>query len=236
MNNIIKKIVLLGVGVVFGTIIFAMPAMASTVASLSPVNVNTNAGKSFTVSVSINPQGASNFTEKLEIDFPANILEATSFSFGNSWMALTQPGYDTIDNVNGVLIKTAGYPAGFSGATTFGTITFYAKKAGNGTIKVGNSSIAFEVNSQSAISGNEITLNVNTASSKPANQTTTSISPKATSTPINTEIATSQTAVINTVISNENAAIWARILVVLIIIAIISYAIYASRKNKGDIK
>jgi hypothetical protein len=155
-----KKTTIISLATVLGMFMFAMPAMAATVASLSPASINVTAGKSFTVSVAVDPQGASNYAEKLEVDFPASELEVTSFSLENSWMALTQSGYDSIDNGNGVLLKTAGYPGGLSGATQFGTITFYAKTAGSGTIKIGNSSLSFAASSQSAITGNGTSVTV----------------------------------------------------------------------------
>ena len=148
-------------GAVIGMFVLAIPAMAATTVSLSPTNVNVTVGKSFTVAVSVDPQGVNNYVEKLEVDFPSSNLQVTSFTLGSNWMALTQTGYDSIDNANGVLVKTAGYPNGFSGATTFGTITFYAKNSGSGVIKIGNSSLAFEANNgQSAINGNGTTFAV----------------------------------------------------------------------------
>ena len=124
-----------------------------------------------------------NYAEKLEVDYPASDLAVTSFTLGNSWMALTQPGYDSTDNINGVLTKTAGYPSGFSGATTFGTITFYAKKAGTGTIKIGNSSLAFESSSQSAITGNGTAFTVSAVTVAPT-QTTEQVTPVVETTPV----------------------------------------------------
>lgn len=153
-----KKFALINTLGILGAFMFATSAFAVTTASLSPASVTVATGKSFNVVVSVNPQGTNNLVEKLEIDYPADTLEATSFAFANTWMALPGAGYDSIDNINGVLIKTAGYPGGFSGATVFGTVTFNAKKSGSGTIKIGNNSLAFESNSQSAITGSDATF------------------------------------------------------------------------------
>lgn len=174
-----KKITFIGILTVLSTIVFALPVIAATTASLSPSSINVVAGKSFNVTIGVNPQGVSNYVEKLEINFPSNILEVISFSLGSNWMSLTQSGYDSIDNTNGVFIKTAGYPGGFSGATTFGTITFHVKKSGSGTIKIGNNSLAFEANNQNVITGNEtvFTAPVNTIKAESTVQEATNTVP-----------------------------------------------------------
>ncbi len=59
---------------IIGVFALAIPALAATTASLSPTNVSVVAGKSFTVTVAVDPQGVSNYAEKLEVDFPANNL------------------------------------------------------------------------------------------------------------------------------------------------------------------
>ena len=59
-------------------------------------------------------------------------------------MALAQAGYDSIDDARGVLIKTAGYPGGFFGPINFGTVSFLAKKPGNGIIKIGAASLVLD--------------------------------------------------------------------------------------------
>jgi hypothetical protein len=143
-----KFISLILVGLVFG-----MTAFAATTVSLSPVNVSVKEGQSFNLVVSVNPQSVKNYTVKLEIKYPANTLEVKSFSFGNNWMALAQPGYDSIDNSNGVLIKTAGYPGGLNSNASFGTIVFKAKKSGDATIQVSGNSLALNADNQNVISG-----------------------------------------------------------------------------------
>jgi hypothetical protein len=171
MKKINKKIVQAKIILAIGVFMFALPVMAATTASLSPTSVNVVAGKSFNVTVAIDPQGIANYAEKLEVDFPASNLQVTSFTLGNNWMALTASGYDSVDNTNGVLLKSAGYPGGFSGPTTFGTITFTALKSGSGNITIGNSSLAFQISSQNAITGNQTAFNVTANTVEPITKT-----------------------------------------------------------------
>lgn len=148
-----KKYILTTTLVMLGVLVLAMPTLAATTVSLSPSSISVDPGQSFNISIALNPQGTNNYAEKVVLNYPADILQVNSFTLNNTWMALTQPGYDLIDNTNGVLIKSAGYTGGLSTVTTFGTVSFYAKKTGNGTITIGNNSLAFEISSQSVLSG-----------------------------------------------------------------------------------
>jgi hypothetical protein len=154
-------------------------------------------------------------------------------------MALTQPGYDSTDNINGVLTKTAGYPSGFSGATTFGTITFYAKKAGTGTIKIGNSSLAFESSSQSAITGNGTAFTVSAVTVAPT-QTTEQVTPVVETTPVVQEATNTEPVAVQPVLNTQVAAVagasstsytWLWITLVIVVLALIGWWIY-SRKSE----
>jgi len=145
-----KKLItiIFAIGILFS----AMPAMAATSFSFSPATVNVTEGKVFTVSVASNPNGVANYTTKMVVSFPADLLEVRAFTMGDNWMPLVQPGYNLIDNVNGSLIKTGGYPnPGYSSIVNFGTITFYAKKAGTGTVRVGTGSVSYDATNKNVI-------------------------------------------------------------------------------------
>ena len=147
-----KKSLIVVVGVVVSFGFAPLMATAATL-SLSPANASATQGQNFTVNVALNPQSVANYTVKVELRYPANLLEVRSFTFSNGWIPLTQPGYDSIDNANGTLIKTAGYPGGASLPVTFGTVSFAAKGTGSGNIIVGTNSSAFNANSQNTLSG-----------------------------------------------------------------------------------
>jgi len=232
-----------------GVIVLAMPALAATTVSLSPASVNVVSGKSFNVVVAVNPQGASNYTEKIELDYPADLLQVKSFSLGSNWMALSQTGYDLIDNTNGKLIKTAGYPGGISSSATFGTISFYAKKAGSGTIKLGSGSLALDANNQNVLSGApSISVAITAPASVPAAPSapaagTPAAPEQPAEQPIEQPIAQAPQptllAALGVVLTLGTGSMWVGILVGLIILAALIYAIYAliqrKRKNSGNI-
>lgn len=152
----------------------ALPVFAGTF-SLSPANVSVKQGQSFNAVISLNPQGVKNYTAKIELKYPANLLEVKSFSFGDKWMPLSQTGYDLIDNVGGTMIKTAGYPGGAVSTVTFGTVSFVAKKSGNGTISVGSNSQIFDATNANVLNGlSQISVAISTpipAIAKPTSPT-----------------------------------------------------------------
>ena len=140
----------------FGAMVLAVPALAATNVSLTPANVSVRQGQTFTLTVGIDPQGAKNYTAKTELRYPADLLEVKSFTLADGWILFSKPGYDLTDNTNGVLIKTAGYPNGVSSSTTFGKVSFLAKKSGSGAITLSNastSSFVLDANSRNVLSG-----------------------------------------------------------------------------------
>ena len=146
-----KKLIFVIALSLFGIMVGLTPALAVTNISFSPTSITVKQGQTFILSSSVNPKGIKNYTVKLELNYPADLLEVKSFTFGSGWMALSQPGYDSIDNANGILIKTAGYTGGLSSAASFGTISFLAKKAGSGVITVGDNSLALDSTNENVL-------------------------------------------------------------------------------------
>jgi len=217
--------------IILGVITLGFSASAATVASFSPSNISVAAGQSFNVLVTVNPQGVSDYAEKLEIKYPADILQVNSFTMNSQWLPLSQAGYDLMDNVNGVLIKSAGYPGGFSSATNYGTISFYAKKAGSGIIMVGNNSTSFEVNSQTSLTGNSAVFAVTAPAVVIPVVSTPTVEVSSTSTivPETESNEVSQSAAVATASTTPgifgNIWLWALVIVVIILVL---FGIFAS--------
>jgi hypothetical protein len=82
-------------------------------------------------------------------------------------MPLRKNGYDSFDNTNGTIVRTAGYPEGFDGLITFGTLTFVAKKSGVGTIEFSGENLALDENNKNQyIESNNVALTVNPTETK----------------------------------------------------------------------
>ncbi len=165
-----------------------LDARASSIL-LSSKAVSVEAGKTFSFPVVVNPETESLYTAKINLLFPSNLFEVTSFIFDAGWIPLVQPGYDLVDNTHGQLIKTGGFPGGFSSSKTLGTITVRARRAGEGTMAIGSG--AFVLNAKS----------VNTLTSKSSlkivvkdsTQTTSTQTPQTATVPIE-NFSTAKTA------------------------------------------
>lgn len=171
ISNGVKKYLFAIILGAFGAMAIVAQALAATSVSFTPVSVSVRQGQTFTLTIGVNPQGAKNYTAKTELHYPADLLEVKSFTFAPSWMPIAQPSYDLTDNTNGVFIKTAGYPGGLSSATTFGTVSFLAKKSGNGAITLDSNSFALDANNQNVI-GNATVQTVVAISASTPTQTT----------------------------------------------------------------
>ena len=255
--NGVKKTLLTILLGAFGTMAIAAPALAATSVSFTPVNVSVRQGQTFTLTIGVNPQGVKNYTAKAELRYPAGLLEVKSFAFAPSWMPLAQSGYDLTDNTNGVFIKTAGYPGGISSAATFGTVSFLAKKSGNGTITLNSgNSFALDANNQNIIAGASVQAAV--AISAPASTPTTPTTPTTQTTPVpeiteegailgeETPIAQEPTpapqttllAAVGSIATLGTDSVIVGLLVAVVILALAGYAIYfviqrVRRKNLG---
>ena len=130
----------------------ATVAQAATI-NLSPVTVAVTEGNSITLAVSVDPGSDKLYTVKAALSYPADMLEATSFTFSNGLLSLSQPGYDSMGN--GMVIKTAGVSGGFTAARPFGTVTFLAKKSGTAIIAVQSTSLALNNQSKNTLAGTQ---------------------------------------------------------------------------------
>lgn len=113
--------------------------------------INVVEGATFTVPVTINPTDDKSYTVRFALDYPPEMLEVTSFTFAPNWLAVPQPRYDLIDNVGGHLVKTAGFPGGFSDLQSFGIVTFRAKKSGTAAVAVGAQSFILNAKNTSTL-------------------------------------------------------------------------------------
>lgn len=242
--NIIKYSSVLGASLLLPIITFAASI------TLSPTDVTSKVGQTFTLSISADPAGVKAFTTRANISFDPASVEFVSFSFAPKWIALSQTGYDSEDNVKGSLLKTAGYPGGLTSSTVLGTATFRAKVAGSSTISVTSDSLALGSGGKNLISGTQGSMNVTIAplpvqqpaepvvqtTSIPTPQkaitqtsvsTTTTVTAEATSTTIST--STSVAAVGATGSSSKNTTV---VLIGVLLLAIISGLIWRYRRTR----
>ena len=129
--------------IALGTMLVAFTASAATL-TLSPATATVTAGQSVNLAVVIDPQGSNVVTAKAVLAYPTDLLSPQTFSFAPTWIPLSQTGYDQMSG--GMVIKTGGYPGGFTTTKTLGTLTVRALKAGTITI-TSSGSILYDGNS-----------------------------------------------------------------------------------------
>lgn len=166
MKNIIKYTALIG-----ATLLLPVSVFAASL-TLAPDTVTSKVGETFTLTITADPAGTKSYTTRANVTFDASSIEFMSFSFAPKWIALSQTGYDTEDNVKGIVVKTAGYPSGFTASTILGTATFRVKATGSSAITITSDSLALDANGKNLIIGTQGSTRITV--SAPA---TTSVTP-----------------------------------------------------------
>jgi len=144
-----KKNIFIGIGLFLGIAMTGM-AMAGSV-SFYPATATLLEGNSFSSSVSVNPGSEKIYSVKVVLNYPVDKFEITGFNFSDGWMSGFSPE-DKIDNTNGVLVKTAGWPGGTSDIKSLGTISFKSKVSGTGEVLVSSDSMLLNGQNNNVIS------------------------------------------------------------------------------------
>jgi len=124
----------------------------ASVISLRSSSTKVEPTKTFTLSIYADPKSVASYTAQANIKFPSDLVSIESFTYNSAWLPLTPAGYDLIDNTAGKLIKTAGYPNGFSTETLLGTAVFKSKKAGTAIISTEKESYILDIDSNNTLS------------------------------------------------------------------------------------
>lgn len=134
------------------TAFISMQVLAITDFNFSESLVSVTRDETFDLLIEIDPHEELSYTTRVELNYPSDLLEVISFDFSDNWMSLALPEYDLIDNTEGVIIKSAGYPEGLEKSEIFGTVTFRAKSGGTGTITIGEDSFSFDEENEDVLS------------------------------------------------------------------------------------
>jgi len=120
---------------------------------LIPQSITAAPQQTFTISIEAFA-ASSTGTIEAHIAFDPKLLAAERVSLAPGWIEVNEPGYKSLDTKNGVVVETAGYPGGFTGTTTFASITFLAKAAGNATIAPAGDTLMLNAKNENEFGGN----------------------------------------------------------------------------------
>lgn len=124
--------------IIFFFLLLPLISHAATL-TLFAGTVKVIAGESVSIAVGADAGDEKLVTVKAALSYPPELLEFVSFSFASEAFALSQPGYDSAGE--GVLVKTAGFPGGFTGIRPFGTAVFRTRSAGTAAISASSDSL-----------------------------------------------------------------------------------------------
>tara|TARA_B100000745_G_scaffold299235_1_gene249585 strand:- start:315 stop:989 length:675 start_codon:yes stop_codon:yes gene_type:complete len=133
------------------TILFTLPFVAGA-ASFEFVAGEAAVGESVHVVLNVLPGEEAVYTAKAVVAFDEKTLQVSDIKVADGWMALSQPGYDLVEN--GQIIKTAGFPGGITQKTPF--LTFTATKLTDGPSIVAIEGASFVLNKESVNVVNEL--------------------------------------------------------------------------------
>lgn len=142
MKKLSKNLIIITLTAAIAGFVSVGSVLAATDFSISlPQGTEYEPGNTFTANINISPDEKI-YTAGIQLSYPANLLKVNSFEFASGWMALTQAGYDSIDNTEGLLIKTAGRGGGIDSFKKLGTVTFETLNKGEATIQLTSDSLA----------------------------------------------------------------------------------------------
>ncbi|RLC36579.1 hypothetical protein DRH29_04285 [candidate division Kazan bacterium] len=132
--------------VIFVAALFLLVPFVVNAASvvMSPTEISIEPEETFAITLTANPGVSTVYTTGVNISFDADVVEVTGFSFSSNWVEVKQSGYDVVDNESGVLVKTAGYPGGFSSPKVFGVVTLRSKSEGDAEFNLTNESLMLD--------------------------------------------------------------------------------------------
>lgn len=161
ISNMNTKKILFGIIATFSFFACSGLASAESNVGFDSSKIESAVGQEVSVNVYIDSLGGdTNYTVKADLSFPKDQLFVKDFNFAGGWISINEPGYDLVDNTNGYIIKTAGFPGGWIGKKLLGVITFVPKTASVGKVAVGSSTFVLNEDGSNTFSnGGELIVN-----------------------------------------------------------------------------
>lgn len=100
------------------------------------------------------PEGKMAYTVSVMVEFPAQKIKIESWEYASDWISLPKEEYDVINNQAGFMIKTAGYPNGFTGKKLLGIATV-SSTGYTGEIVVGGKTFMLDENGNNIYRGGD---------------------------------------------------------------------------------
>lgn len=130
-------------------------------------------GNTRTFTVAVVPNGDTVYSVQGAFVFDTSRLDILSVNYASGWLPLTQAGYDSIDENEGSITKTAGYPGGITTTTQFVTVTARLIAPGVATFESTSATQMLDEDSKNTyVAAAPATLTVRTPAPAPTPQVT----------------------------------------------------------------
>jgi len=137
-----------------GLFFSSVSSVSAATLNAEPTKLTVSAGEEARVVVNIIPGvNEREYTAQVELKYPSDLFKFETFSYNNKWVPVIRSVYDEADNGDVSIIKTAGYPGGFTEPEVFGVAIFTAKRSGTGTIIFGNNSFILDAYNNNTLVG-----------------------------------------------------------------------------------
>lgn len=124
-------------------------------------------GQVVTVNLNVEPEANSPvFTVSANLVYDPGKLEFVSSTMYEEWLEIKQKENYITDTINGLLVRTGGFPSGILGTTKFVTYKFKAKEAGDTKILITTGNAYDEKNSNLGIKRSELTIKISGSGSE----------------------------------------------------------------------
>lgn len=140
------------IGALIAVFILPLSMHAATFGISSPTAGEMGQTRSFVVTVY--PAGETIYSVQADLLFDTAVLDILSVEYASGWLPLTQSGYDEINESQGVIVKTAGYPGGVNTPTVFATITTRLTGTGTGAVRTTSDTQVLNAESENVYTGN----------------------------------------------------------------------------------
>lgn len=120
-----------------GVVTQTVSAAADPSVVLTPERWVISTQDEFSVNIMVDPGDHDIRTVKIELDYPAALIEFVDFELADQWYSVVQAGFDRHDRQTGHILKSGGFPGGIDHEILFGKVTFRGDVPGVGLIQVG---------------------------------------------------------------------------------------------------
>jgi hypothetical protein len=157
-QNIFAQVVTLVAVLCFGiNSLFAQELSTTLNSGVTKLEV----GQTVSVNLFVDPEGSNSiYTVSANLVYDPEKLEFVSATMAEEWFELSQKDVSITDTINGLIVRTAGYPNGFLGRAKFATYKFRTKQAGETRLLIAAGQAYNDNNANMGVKNSDLSLSI----------------------------------------------------------------------------